>query len=118
LDYIIELILAGLPLILISVFAYWMLKLQGDLKSGRRVRLKWKDLSLPKKLYGVALVGYFAFVLYSDISSVIPSMINSELPFSAVLQNAIVAIWLGTMGLLGLGLLSSLRSPVCKPALQ
>ena len=117
-DYTVELILAGLPLILISVYAYWILKLRGDLKSGRRLRLKWKDLGLLKRLYAVSLVGYFVFVLYSDISSVIPNMTNSELPFSTLLQNAIVAIWLGTLGLLGLGLFYSLRSPARKTPSQ
>ena len=117
-DYIIELVLAGLPLILISVFAYWMLKLQGDLKSGRRVRLKWKDLSLPKKLYGVALIGYFVFVLYSDISSVIPTMINSELPILSRAAKRNSSDLVGNHGSPWTGTPFLLRSPVCKPALQ
>lgn len=66
-------ILAGLPLVLVFLDVIWMTRLQRDLKSGRRVHLKLRELSLPKKLYGVGLVGYLGFVLYSELTTIIPS---------------------------------------------
>lgn len=114
----VDIILAVLPIILISVYTYWMLKLHADLKSGRRVRLKWKDLSLLKKLYGIALVGYLAVVAYSELTTLISIITGAQPKFLPALERAVTSIWLGTVGVLGFGLLSLLRSPVRKPPLE
>ena len=111
-------ILAGLPLVLVFLDAVWLTRLQRDLKSGRRVRLKLRELSLLKKLYGASLVAYLVFVLYSELTTIIPLMTGTESPFLTELQDVVVTLWLGTMGILGFGLLSFLRSPIRKPPLQ
>ena len=84
------------------------------MKSGRRVRLKWKDLSLPKRIYYVTLVGYLALIVFFDFSTIIPQMTEIGMPFTAELQNATISIWLATTGLVGLGLLLTMKSPVVR----
>ncbi len=118
LDYTVELILAGVPVVLAAIYASWMLNLHHELNSGKRVRLRWRDLSLLKKSYGVALVVYLVVVAYSELSTIIPIISGPSAPFSTELQNAIVTIWLGTLGLLGFGLFSLLRSPIRKTPSQ
>jgi hypothetical protein len=112
LDYATELVLAGLPVVFLPVFIYWTMRLRADVKSGRRMSLKWKDLSLPKRIYNVTLVGYFALIVFFDFSTIIPRMTETGMPFIAELQNAIISIWLATAGLVGLGLLLTMKSPV------
>jgi len=91
-----------------------MMRLQADVKSGRRVSLKWKDLSLPKRIYYVTLVGYLALIVFFDFSTVIPQMTETGIPFIAELQNVTISIWLATAGLVGLGLLLTMKSPVVR----
>src|SRR5205807_10292640 len=107
-------ILVALPIGVIIPFVYWMMRLQADVKSGRRVRLKWKDLSLPKRIYYVTLVGYLALIVFFDFSTIIPQMTEIGMPFTAELQNATISIWLATTGLVGLGLLLTMKSPVVR----
>ncbi len=76
--------------------------------------LKWKDLSLPKRIYYVTLVGYLALIVFFDLSTVISPMAEIGIPFIAELQNAIISIWLATAGLVGLGLLLTMKSPVVR----
>jgi hypothetical protein len=114
LDYLVEVILAALPISVIIPFVYWMMRLQADVKSGRRVRLKWKDLSLPKRIYYVTLVGYFALIVFFDFSTLTPQMTWIGIRFMAELQNAIISIWLATAGLVGLGLFATMKSPVVR----
>ena len=106
--------LAGLALVPAVIAMIWMMMLQRDLRSGRRVRLRLRDLSTIRKLYLVGLVGYFVFVLFFDLTTVIPLMTETGAPFLTVLQDAVEAIWLGTLGFLGVGLLHTLRSPARK----
>ena len=114
LDYATVLLLTGLPVVFLPVFIYWMMRLRADVKSGRRMSLKWKDLSLPKRIYYVTLVGYFALIVFFDFSTVIPQMTEIGIPFIAELQNAIISIWLATAGLVGLGLLLTMKSPAVR----
>ena len=113
-DYLVEVILVALPIGVLIPFVYWMMRLQADVKSGRRVRLKWKDLSLPKRIYYVTLVGYLALIVFFDFSTIIPQMTEIGMPFTAELQNATISIWLATTGLVGLGLLLTMKSPVVR----
>ena len=113
-DYLVEVILVALPIGVIIPFVYWIMRLQADVKSGRRVRLKWKDLSLPKRTYYVTLVGYLALIVFFDFSTIIPQMTWIGIPFMAELQNAIISIWLATSGLIGLGLFAIMKSPVVR----
>ena len=114
LDYATELVLAGFPVVFPPVFIYWMMRLRADVKSGRRVRLKWKDLSLPKRTYYVTLVGYFALIVFFDFSTVISPMTGIGIPFMVELQNITISIWLATAGLVGLGLFATMKSPVVR----
>ncbi len=65
-----------------------------DVEAARRLEerstsaFEMEDLSLFKKMYGVALVGYFVFVLYSDIWNMITILNGSGLPSSTLLENA------------------------------
>lgn len=117
-ELIVDIILTVVPIILISGYAYWMLKLHADLKSGRRVRLKWRDLSVLKKLYGIALVGYLAVVAYSELATLISIITGAQPEFLPTLERAVTSIWLGTVGVIGFGLLSLFRSPVRKTPLE
>jgi len=113
LDYATELVLTGLPVVFLPVFIYWMMRLRADVKSGRRVRLKWKDLSLPKRIYYVTLVGYFALIVFFDFTVISP-MTGIGIPFMVELQNITISIWLATAGLVGLGLFATMKSPVVR----
>lgn len=106
--------LAGLALVPAVVALAWIMILQRDLKSGRRVRLRLRDLSPIRKLYVVGLVGYFVFVLYSDLTTIIPLMTATGSAFLATFQDVVATLWLGTLGLLGVGLFYALKSPVRK----
>ena len=107
-------ILAGLSLVPVVVVVAWMMILQRGLKSGRRVRLKLRDLSPIRKLYVVGLVGYFGFDLYSELTTIIPLVTGTGPPFLTELQDVVTVLWLGTLGVLGVGFLYAVRSPVRK----
>ena len=51
---------------------------------------------------------------FLDFSTIIPQMTEIGMPFTAELQNATISIWLATTGLVGLGLLLTMKSPVVR----
>lgn len=107
-------LLAGLALAPTFVALAWIMILKNDLKNGRRVRLKLRELSPIRKLYAVGLVGWFGFDLYSGLTTIIALFNETRLPFLTVLQEVVGILWLGTVGTLGIGLFYALRSPTRK----
>jgi hypothetical protein len=101
LDYAAELIVAFIPLPILLGFIFWMIRLQIDQSSGRRMRLSWKDLTFRKKLFTVSLLAYFAFVVYLGASTTASAITGTGLPFEGIESQ--VLIWMLTSGLLGLG---------------
>ena len=104
-----ELVLGALPIPVILGFMYWGLRLQSSLSNAERIRLKWKDLSVTRKLLGVSLSGYFAVVVYLDVAAILNLTRILTLPFSGI--GSLVLIWVLTVGFVGLAYLQSVTHP-------
>lgn len=73
-------------------------------------------MSLPQTAYGIALGGYLVVLFYVDFFIIYPK-IGFGTCFLDTLGITIISLWPATGGLLGIGLLARIRTPVRKTSL-
>ena len=104
--------LAGLTVLLIGAFLYWVLRLQISIGRGERTRVKRRDLDTRRKTFTYALLAYLALPVYLSIAS-FESLIGTEnLPLNGIPTE--VTLLMEGVGFIGLAYLLYFMNPLKK----
>ncbi len=106
-DNLVEIVLIGLQFPVWIGLIYWFVRrFQNETSGQERIRVRFKDLSRRKKLFGILLLGFMVFTLYVIAAGVLSLTGTASFPLAGV--DSTVTLWMLAIGLVGLAYLVSI----------
>ncbi len=106
-DNLVEIVLIGLQFPVWIGLIYWFVRrFQNETSGQERIRVRFKDLSRRKKLFGILLLGFMVFTLYVIAAGVLSLTGTASFPLGWV--DSTVTLWMLAIGLVGLAYLVSI----------